>query len=37
MYTALESAADCTGHDDMLALLDVWAHDSSHQNEGEAP
>lgn len=40
MYTTLESFADTTGHDDILVLLDFWAHDydwsrSYDANEGE--
>lgn len=29
MYTTLESVTDTIGHDEMLALVDLWAHDSS--------
>lgn len=29
MYTTLESVTDTIGHDDMLVLVDLWAHDSS--------
>lgn len=35
MYTTLESVTDTIGHDEMLALVDAWAHVLSHQIEGE--
>ena len=41
MYTTLESFADNTGHDDILMMLDFWAHEHEVRgldydaNEGE--
>jgi len=33
MFTTLESVTDTMGHNDMLALVDLWAHDSYTQTE----
>ena len=32
MYTTLESVTDTIGHDEMLALVDAWAHVLSEEN-----